>query len=131
MDGTAANFLAGGLIINNNLGVGTAGSPSYGTSGQVLTSQGPGAAPTWTTVSAGGGGGTLGQIVETAATITSNYSIAAGNNGFSVGPVTIQAGVAVTVPAGRTWLIANTVAQTPTGSVTSGKAIAMAIVFGA
>jgi hypothetical protein len=33
------------------LGVGT--SPSYGTSGQVLTSAGTGAAPTWSTISAG------------------------------------------------------------------------------
>lgn len=129
MDGTAANFLAGGLIINNNLGVGTAGSPSYGTTGQVLTSQGPGAAPTWTTVS-GGGGGTVGQILETAATITSSYSIAAGNNGFSVGPVTIASGVSVTVPANRSWLITNTSPATAGNIATTGKSIAMAVVFG-
>lgn len=80
------------------------------------------------TAAANGTGGSAGQILETAATITSNYTIQAGNNGFSVGPVTIQSGVSVTVPAGRTWLVAQT--TTPSG-ITSGRAVAMAIVFGA
>lgn len=35
------------ITFNGNLGVGS--SPSYGSSGQVLTSQGAGSAPTWTT----------------------------------------------------------------------------------
>lgn len=52
-NGTAANFLAGGVIINNNLGVGSAASPSYGTSGQVLTSNGAGLAPSWQSASGG------------------------------------------------------------------------------
>lgn len=87
------------------------------------------AAGAWGAIAgSGGGGGTLGQILETAATITSNYTIQAGNNGFSVGPVTIQSGVSVTVPAGRSWLVAQT--TTPSG-ITSGRAVAMAIVFGA
>jgi hypothetical protein len=47
MDGTAANFLAGGVILNGNLGLGASGSPSYGTSGQALLSAGAGAVPTW------------------------------------------------------------------------------------
>jgi hypothetical protein len=51
MAGNAANYLAGDLIINSKLGIGSAGSPSYGTSGQVLTSAGSGAAPTWSTPS--------------------------------------------------------------------------------
>lgn len=80
------------------------------------------------TAAANGTGGSAGQILETAATITSNYTIQAGNNGFSVGPVTIQSGVSVTVPAGQTWLVAQT--TTPSG-ISSGRAVAMAIVFGA
>jgi hypothetical protein len=47
MDGTAANFLAGNLIVNAPLGFGASGSPSYGTAGQALVSGGSGAAPTW------------------------------------------------------------------------------------
>jgi hypothetical protein len=39
------------LAANGSIGVGS--SPSYGTSGQLLTSSGTGSAPTWTTVSAG------------------------------------------------------------------------------
>ena len=52
-----------------------------GTPGQVLTSAGPGATPTWTTVSGGGGGGT--------GTVTS-VQVSGGTTGltFSGGPVT-------------------------------------------
>ena len=39
------------LAANGSIGVGS--TPGYGTNGQVLTSAGTGAAPTWTTVSAG------------------------------------------------------------------------------
>lgn len=52
------------LTFNGNLGVGS--SPSYGTSGQVLTSQGAGNAPIWSTVSGGGGSYTLPTATSTA-----------------------------------------------------------------
>lgn len=39
-----------GLTLNTSLAVGVGSSPSYGTSGQVLTSAGSSAAPTWTTL---------------------------------------------------------------------------------
>ena len=42
-----------GITLNTSLAVGVGSSPSYGTSGQVLTSGGSGAAPTWTTPAAG------------------------------------------------------------------------------
>ena len=51
----------------------------------------------------GGGGG---PILESYQTISSNYSITAGSNGFSVGPVSVATGVSVTVPSGQVWLIA-------------------------
>lgn len=53
MNGTAANYLGGDTIINGKLGLGTAASPSYGTAGQVLTSAGSGASPTWSGISGG------------------------------------------------------------------------------
>jgi hypothetical protein len=101
--GTAANYLAGGVIINNNLGVGAAGSPSYGTSGQVLTSAGSGAAPTWSTpvssnITAQG-------LFENANTISANYTIGTNNNAVSAGPITVASGVTVTVPSGSVWTI--------------------------
>ena len=38
-------------------------------------------------------------------TVNSNYEIAAGTNGFSVGPVTIADGITVTVDSGQQWVI--------------------------
>jgi hypothetical protein len=58
---------------------------------------------TWATPAGGGGGG---PVLESYQTISSNYSVTAGSNAFSVGPVTVATGVAVTVPTGQVWLIA-------------------------
>jgi hypothetical protein len=52
------------------------------------------------------GGGSSGPVAESYQTISSNYSVTAGSNAFSVGPVTVATGVAVTVPTGQVWLIA-------------------------
>jgi hypothetical protein len=52
------------------------------------------------------GGGSSGPILESYQAISSNYSVTAGSNAFSVGPVTVATGVAVTVPTGQVWLIA-------------------------
>jgi len=41
------------LTINSSRALGVGAASSFGTSGQVLTSSGSGAAPTWTTPSAG------------------------------------------------------------------------------
>ena len=50
---TNKNFkVKNGLDVNGPIGVGS--TPSYGSTGQVLTSQGTGSVPTWTTVSSGG-----------------------------------------------------------------------------
>ena len=38
-------------------------------------------------------------------TLTSDYTIDAGYNAHSVGPVTIDTGVTITIPSGATWLI--------------------------
>jgi hypothetical protein len=53
MDGTAQNYLGGATILNAALGLGAVGSPSYGSAGQVLTSAGPGAVPTWSSPTGG------------------------------------------------------------------------------
>jgi len=57
---------------------------------------------TWATPAGGGGG----PVLESYQTISSNYSVTAGSNAFSVGPVSVATGVAVTVPTGQVWLIA-------------------------
>jgi hypothetical protein len=52
------------------------------------------------------GGGSSGPVLESYQTISSNYSVTAGSNAFSVGPISVATGVAVTVPTGQVWLIA-------------------------
>ena len=49
-------------------------------------------------------GGSQGIVLNNT-TISANYTIAAGVNGFSVGPVTVATGVAVTVTSGQRWLV--------------------------
>jgi hypothetical protein len=39
------------------------------------------------------------------ATVAASYTIASGNNGFSVGPITVASGQAVTVSSGQRWLV--------------------------
>jgi ribosomal protein L35AE/L33A len=38
-------------------------------------------------------------------TVSASYTIASGNNGFSVGPITVASGIAVTVSSGQRWLV--------------------------
>jgi hypothetical protein len=70
-----------------------------GTNGQVLSTNGAGAL-SWTTPA---GGSSL--IAETQQTISQNYTLTAGYNGFSADPVEVAATFAVTVPANATWVI--------------------------
>ena len=44
-------------------------------------------------------------ITQNADNVTTNQTIAAGANGFSVGPMTIQSGVTVSVASGQRWII--------------------------
>jgi hypothetical protein len=48
-----------------------------------------------------------GPITQNATTITSNQTIASGSNGLSVGPMTVNTGVSVTVATGSKWVILN------------------------
>ena len=54
----------------------------------------------------GGGNSTTEGLYEHANTIAANYSITAGNNALTAGPITINTGVSVTVPTGSTWVVA-------------------------
>ena len=44
-------------------------------------------------------------IVVNTATVSSSYTIAAGDNGFSVGPMTVNSGASVTVSSGQRWVV--------------------------
>ncbi len=39
------------------------------------------------------------------ATVSSDYTVASGTNGFSVGPMTVSSGVTVTVASGQQWIV--------------------------
>jgi hypothetical protein len=52
-----------------------------------------------------GGAQAGGVIFENATTVTANYTLTTSKNGFSVGPVTINSGAAVTIPSTQRWVI--------------------------
>lgn len=51
------------------------------------------------------GGGSDHVFYENGATVNTDYTITAGKNAMSAGPITIASGVTVTVPAGSTWSV--------------------------
>jgi len=55
--------------------------------------------------SIGGGASAGGAIYENTQTITANYTMTTGTNGHSVGPITVDSGVTVTIPSGSSWLV--------------------------
>lgn len=52
-----------------------------------------------------GGAQAGGVIFENSLTISANYTLSTSKNGLSVGPITINSGVSVTVPSGQRWVI--------------------------
>lgn len=59
----------------------------------------------WITGGGATGGGVDDVFYENATTVTTNYTITTNKNAMSAGPITINAGVEVTVPAGSVWSI--------------------------
>jgi hypothetical protein len=51
----------------------------------------------------GGGGDEV--FVENGVTVTTNYTLSTGKNAESVGPITVNSGVTVTIPSNQRWLI--------------------------
>ena len=52
-----------------------------------------------------GGAQANGVIFENSLVITENYTLTTGKNGFSVGPITIDSGVTVTIPVDQRWVV--------------------------
>jgi hypothetical protein len=74
-----------------------------GTSGQVLTSAGAGALPTWQTLTSPAQAG--GALIVNTTTVTTSYTVPTGSNAFSVGPITVASGQTVTVSSGQRWVV--------------------------
>jgi hypothetical protein len=73
-----------------------------GSSGQVLQTNGSGALSFSTVSSPAKASGAL--IVNTT-TVSENYTVPTGSNAFSVGPITVSSGYAITVSSGQRWLV--------------------------
>jgi hypothetical protein len=60
----------------------------------------------WSSVGGGAtGGGSDTVFYENTRTVTTNYSISASNNAHSVGPITVNSGITVTIPSGARWVV--------------------------
>ena len=57
----------------------------------------------WEAKAPTGGGGASGVILESKQVISQDYTLTAGSNGISQGPVEIAASYTVTIPAGAVW----------------------------
>jgi hypothetical protein len=95
-------YTDGQLLIGNTAGGLTKATLTAGTN--VTITNGDGAI---TIAASGGGGGGSSVILENQRTISSNYTITDGYNGLSVGPVTINTGVTVTVGTDERWVVMN------------------------
>ena len=60
----------------------------------------------WAQIGGGATGAGGDQVfVENGVTVTANYTLSTNKNAMSVGPITINSGVSVTVPTGQRWVI--------------------------
>ena len=95
----------------SKLNVGTTGQRPTAVTGMVRFNsttakfEGYGASA-WGALGGGATGGGADQIfIENGQTVTTDYTITAGNNAGTFGPVTINSGITVTVPTGSTWSV--------------------------
>jgi hypothetical protein len=51
------------------------------------------------------GGGPDEVFVENGVTVTTNYTLSTGKNAESVGPITVNSGITVTIPSTQRWVI--------------------------
>jgi hypothetical protein len=60
----------------------------------------------WASVGGGAtGAGSDTVFYENTKVVTGNYSITASNNAHSVGPITVNSGITVTIPSGARWVV--------------------------
>ena len=60
----------------------------------------------WGSVGGGATGGGSDEIfVENGQTVTTNYTITTNKNAMSVGPISVNSGITVTIPSGSNWVV--------------------------
>ena len=59
----------------------------------------------WTSLGGATGAGSDAVFYENGQTVTTSYTITAGNNAMSTGPITVASGQSVTVPSGSRWVV--------------------------
>ena len=104
---------SGAIGLSTNLGTtpATSGTTGFGTTGQLMQSNGSTLAPSYTsspTVTGVITGAELiasNGLVVNNATVSTSYTVATGNNAMSVGPMTVASGQTVTVSSGQRWVI--------------------------
>ena len=107
--------VAGQLTLNNTgaakLSVGTTGQRPTAVTGMVRYNSTTGkfegyGATAWGALGGGATGGGADQVfVENGQTVTTNYTLSTGFNAMSVGPITVNSGITVTVPSGARWVV--------------------------
>lgn len=98
------NDTAQSITVKTSAGTGILVAPSEAT---YLYCDGTNVIDPLTGVSGGAtGGGPDDIFYENSQTVENDYTITSGKNAMSAGPITIDTGVTVTIPAGSTWVIA-------------------------
>jgi hypothetical protein len=107
--------VAGQLTLNNTgaakLSVGTTAQRPTATSGMVRYNSTTGkfegyGSTAWGALGGGATGGGADQVfVENGRTVTTSYTLSTGFNAMSVGPITVNSGITVTVPSGARWVV--------------------------
>jgi hypothetical protein len=100
--GTGQTSYTDGQLLIGNTATGGLSKATLTEGSNITITNGNG---TITIASTGGGGSSV--ILENQRTISSNYTITDGYNGLSVGPVTINTGVTVTVGTDERWVVMN------------------------
>ena len=76
-----------------------------GSADEFLQTNGSGVLSWGTSSSGATGGGTDAIFVENSQTVTTSYSITSNKNAHSVGPISINNSIVVTIPANSTWWV--------------------------
>jgi len=99
--GTGAILIPVGTTAQQPSGVN--GQIRYNTTAQTYEGYSNGA---WGQLGGGAtGGGPDKVFVQNQTTVTTNYTLTTGYNAESVGPITINSGITVTVPSGARWVV--------------------------